>query len=309
MLPVKPGASLLNAVFMRWQYEDRATQGQITMIADDACLKGEGFIHGQRERERLSTFVFNRSQEQKVQIDGITYIMPPRTALPLVANQHFVFEKPEELTAWQFNREFYCIADHDAEVGCVGFVFHGIVHPMFIALSDEDLQSLELSEKLYLEDFALKDGLQGEMLRSLLKRLIIHITRLAKKQAPCYEHVSDEKMDTVRKFRLLVEIHYKQQHEVQYYAAAMNKSPKTLTNLFRMCNYPSPSAVIQDRIILEAKRYMHYTDKSAKEIAYELGFNSAAHFSRFFKLKTGNNISLFRSAGVDTLNTGEEARD
>ena len=78
---------------------------------------------------------------------------------------------------------------------------------------------------------------------------------------------------------------------MQFYAQTMNKSPKTLTNLFGLCNYPSPSELIRRRIILEAKRYLYFTDKSAKEVADDLGFASPAHFSRFFKSATGVNFS------------------
>ena len=41
--------------------------------------------------------------------------------------------------------------------------------------------------------------------------------------------------------------------------------------------------MIQDRIILEAKRLLIYTDKSAKQITYDLGFEDSAYFSNFFK--------------------------
>ncbi|ULT24850.1 helix-turn-helix domain-containing protein [Sphingobacterium sp. E70] len=58
--------------------------------------------------------------------------------------------------------------------------------------------------------------------------------------------------------------------------------------------FPSPSSLIQKRIMLEAKRYLNYTDRSAKEIAYQLGFISPAHFSRFFKQHAGDTISAFR---------------
>jgi AraC-like DNA-binding protein len=54
--------------------------------------------------------------------------------------------------------------------------------------------------------------------------------------------------------------------------------------------------LIQRRIILEAKRYLYYTDKSAKEVAAELGFTSAAHFSRYFKAGAGANFSEFSGA-------------
>lgn len=98
-------------------------------------------------------------------------------------------------------------------------------------------------------------------------------------------------MDIIRRFNLLLEVHFRTRHEVQFYAQTMNKSPKTLTNLFGLCNYPSPSELIRRRIILEAKRYLYFTDKSAKEVADALGFTSTAHFSRFFKAGTGMNFS------------------
>lgn len=280
---------------MKLEFSNNATGGQLVMILNSSTLKGEGMM--KHERDTNNTFVINKSSEaQEVMIDEMAYSMPGRSLLPLVSNQHFVFERPEDLIAWQFNREFYCIVDHDAEVGCVGFLFYGIHHPLFITLSEGDLESFSIIEKLFLEDMRQKDRMQGEMLRTLLKRLIIKSTRMAKIQTNSHELLTDEKLDIIRGFNLTLEIHFKEQHEVSYYASKLNKSPKTLTNLFHLCGYPSPSSLIHKRIILEAKRYLYYTNKSGKEICYELGFDSPAHFSRFFKLKTGNNLSSFRKS-------------
>jgi len=278
---------------MKWQFDDKSTNGQFIVSIGDTALKGEGMLNG--KKEMINTIVCNTGGMQKVIIDNISYTMPASCVLPLVANQHFMFEQPENLVAWQFNRDFYCIVDHDAEVGCVGFLFYGIRHPLFIALSPEEAESISLIGTLCVEDMTVKDKMQGEMLRTLLKRLIIKITRIAKKQTENYEHFTDEKMDTIRRFNLLLETYYRTRHEVQFYARAMNKSPKTLTNIFGLCNYPSPSKLIQKRIILEAKRYLYYTGKSAKEVADELGFTSTAHFSRFFKANTGINFSAFKT--------------
>jgi len=52
--------------------------------------------------------------------------------------------------------------------------------------------------------------------------------------------------------------------------------------------------IIQERIIQEAKRLFYYTEKSAKEIALELGFEDAGHFSRFFKNQTELSPSDFK---------------
>jgi len=278
---------------MKWQFEDRLTQGKFMIRVGDPTLKGEGLING--KKEMINTIVYNMGDEQGVIIDKITYTMPGRSVLPLVANQHFQFAEPENLVAWQFNRDFYCIADHDAEVGCVGFLFYGIRHPMFIALSPKEMESISVIETQCMEDMEVKDKMQGEMLRTLLKRLIINITRIAKQQSECYQRLSEDRMDVIRKFNLLLEVNFRSQHEVQFYALTMNRSPKTLTNLFALCNYPPPSRLIHRRLILEAKRYLYFSDKSAKEVAENLGFSSTAHFSRFFKAGTGMNFSEGRS--------------
>lgn len=81
---------------------------------------------------------------------------------------------------------------------------------------------------------------------------------------------------------------------MKFYADALNKAPKTLSDVFAKLNQPTPSSAIRDRILLEAKRYLHYTPKSAKEIAYALGFEDPAHFSRFFKANTGKSITPWK---------------
>ncbi|WP_104383026.1 AraC family transcriptional regulator [Sphingobacterium sp. HMA12] len=275
------------------EYNDTATAARFVMHNDNKMLSGKGLR--QQGSQPINTFIYNKGGEQKVLIDEITYTMPARCILPLVSNQHFIFEYPDSLTAWQFNREFYCIVDHDAEVGCVGFLFYGIRHPMFITLNDDAAGEMSHLEKVFSNELMVKDNFQGEMLRTLLKRVIINTTRIAKLQSESYQQFPDEKMDIVRKFALLLECNFKQEHEVRFYAAALNKSPKTLSNVFSLLKQPAPSVLIRNRIMLEAKRYFHYTDKSAKEVAYELGFESPAHFSRFFKMYSGTNISAFKN--------------
>jgi AraC-like DNA-binding protein len=274
---------------MKWQFEDKATRGKFIMSIGDPSFRGEGLLNG--KKEMINTIVFNTGEEQQVVIDNIPYTLPADAILPLVANQTFSFGDTGGLVAWQFNRDFYCIVDHDAEVGCVGFIFYGIEHPFFIRLSPKEKESIAQIRDQCLEDMHVEDKIQGEMLRTTLKRLIIHITRLARQQSAKDHCRGADRMDTIRKFNLLLEMHFRSRHEVQFYAQSMNKSPKTLTNLFSLCNYPSPSELIRRRIILEAKRYLYFTEKSAKEVADALGFASTAHFSKFFKAGAGMNFS------------------
>ncbi|MFN0293801.1 AraC family transcriptional regulator [Pedobacter helvus] len=275
------------------EYEDKSTLGRFIMHINNEQFKGMG-LRNTTTPIPINTFVFNKGVAQKVTIDEVAYVMPAAAILPLISNQHFSFEHPEALIAWQFNREFYCIVDHDAEVGCVGFLFYGLQHPMFIELNELEQEAMLQLEKVFVEEWQSRDSFQGEMLRTLLKHLMIKTTRIAKKQSESYQQFPEEKMDIVRKFSLLLEGAFKKQHGVSYYAEALHKSPKTLSNIFALLKQQAPSKLIQNRIVLEAKRYLHYTDKSAKEISFELGFESPAHFSRFFKMYAGKNVSEFR---------------
>ena len=101
-------------------------------------------------------------------------------------------------------------------------------------------------------------------------------------------------MDIVRQFNLLVEKRYKEWHQVQDYAGELNKSPKTLSNLFSKLSNKSPLKIIHDRIILEAKRLLIYTDYTIKEIAYEIGFEEVPPFNRLFKKMIQETPSEFR---------------
>src|SRR3546814_19105358 len=120
------------------------------------------------------------------------------------------------------------------------------------------------------------------MLRTLLKRVIIKTTRIAKQQSKNYNQFPDEKMDLIRKFSLLVEGNFKTEHEVRFYAAALNKSPKPLSNTFLFLKQPAPSVLIRNRIMLEDKRCLHYIVKSAQQITYDLGFERPDQLTLFF---------------------------
>ncbi len=237
------------------------------------------------------TIAWNRGKAQKVMIDEIEYEFAADTILPIMLNQSFKFERAEDIVAWQFNREFYCILNHDAEVGCVGFIFFGPSSTMFVNLDDEHIEKMQRLLELFVEEYESEEDIKGEMLRMLLVRLIIQTTRLAKKQYLDKAEVIEEKFNLLRQYNVLVEIHFRTERQVQFYAGLLNKSPKTISNIFSLYSKKTPLQIIQERVITEAKRLFYYTDKSVKEIADDLGFEDVAHFSKFFKNCTSQNPS------------------
>lgn len=281
---------------MIYRHNNPNTGAECNMIVEEPGF--DRTFYGRDRHNKLLTIAWNPGPASTVTIDGVNYVFPAQSLLCLMVNESFRFEDTAAIIAWQFNREFYCIVDHDKEVSCAGFLFYSSAQRLFIALDDTGERKMRILSEVFREEFETEDKIQGEMLQALLKRLIIMATRLARLQYTDQQTLTDDKLDTIRKYNMLVEHHYRNEHQVAFYASQLHKSPKTLSNLFALYNHSSPLAVIQERIQLEARRLLTYTDKSAKEIAYELGFEDATHFSKFFKKGAGQSPTDFRKGSI-----------
>jgi AraC family transcriptional activator of pobA len=277
---------------MKFKLRDEKTGGDLLLFTGES-----GFDRLYFSRDRLNkyfTIAWNPGESQIVTIDGTEHEFPSNTLLTLLFDQSFSFEKAADLVAWQFNREFYCIIDHDSEVSCVGFLF-GTTDHLFVTLDERAAQKTKLLFDVFFEEFKTNDNIQNEMLLVLLKRLIIHVTKLAKSEYVPKKKLPEEKFHVIRKFNLLVEAHFKTEHSVSFYAERLFKSPKTISNLFATYNHKTPSQVIQERILIEARRLLSYTEKPVKNITFELGFEDVSYFSNFFKKHTGSSPQEFRN--------------
>lgn len=214
--------------------------------------------------------------------------LTPHNMLELVSKEH-------QLMSFSFNREFYCINDHDHEVSCYGHLFYGSSEAPIVELCEKDRVSFNRLMEVFREEFETKDHIQGPMLQMLLKRMLIKSSRLVKEVMENPE-MPQNQLDVVRQFNVLVEMHYKEKHQVKDYADLLFKSPKTLSNLFAQYNDKSPLQVINERVTLEAKRQLSHTDKTIDELSYELGYHDAAHFSKFFKNQVGVSPNGFRKS-------------
>lgn len=227
-------------------------------------------------------FIWIRGENAEIVYEGSKISLPKDTILCLTVFQKIEFSTLEVARFIKFNREFYCVLNHDSEIGCKGILFYNINQLPFFQISPDELEKFELLWKMFEIEMQSVDELQLEMLQMMLKRFIILCTRTYKSQSNFLKLQSNE-ADIIREFNFLVEQHFKSKYSVKEYADLLNRSPKTLANIFRFLSDKTPTQIIQERRILEAKRLIRYTDKSIKEISYELGFEDIQTFSRFFK--------------------------
>ncbi len=189
-------------------------------------------------------------------------------------------EKIKTAYRLSFTRDFYCIQTHDREVACNGVLFNNVYETPFIKPCKEDRKRLDSIMEGLMEEFKNSKTAQYDMLQTYLKQFIVHSVRIQK----THIEITDSKETKLFKdFSLLLDQNFKTIHSVTNYATRLGVSPKSLTKHFQKLGSETPSDIIKNRIILEAKRQLVYTDNSVKHIAYDLGFNDAAYFTRFFK--------------------------
>ncbi len=232
------------------------------------------------------TLLWIVSNYAKLVIDAVDYSFKEDQIICLTELHKVKIVKTGEVRLLRFNRPFYCIQDHDSEVGCNGILFFGASNIPNLVIEGKDKDILITVWKMLIIEMQTRDNLQHEMLQMMLKRILILSTRIYKDQHNI-QTLDKENLNLVRSFNYMVEKHFKEKHTVAEYANLLNKSPKTLSNLFKSLDSKTPIQYIQDRIMLEARRLLKYTDKGVSEIGYELGYSDVQSFSRFFKRQEG----------------------
>ena len=236
-------------------------------------------------RSELSLLWFTTDNNQ-LKVDYVDHVFNTNNLTFITEFHKIELDKIVGLKLLRFNKPFYCILDHDSEVGCKGVLYYGASNLPIIEIPTDDIEILETVWRVLYMELESKDSLQLEMLQMMLKRILILCTRIYKSQLN-FQSTDKVNTDIIREFNFLVETHFKEMHSVVDYASLLHKAPKTLSNLFKKLGDKTPVQFIQDRLLLEAHRLLKYSDKTVSEIGFELGFNDIQTFSRFFKNQEG----------------------
>ena len=143
-----------------------------------------------------------------------------------------------------------------------------------------------------LNAFSGRDFARAQILRSLAGLVLGQVARAlagagaASDAAPAPELLA--------RFEALIDAHYLQHWGVADYAQALAVSAAHLSRLTRGATGRPASALIEDRLIREARRNLVYTNLPVSRIAYALGFEDPAYFTRVFTRATGLSPRAFR---------------
>lgn len=211
------------------------------------------------------------------------------TPLQKLAIQH---NTPLKGFAIQFHGDFYCIEYHKERVSCNGLLFNNIYIEPSVSLTTTDAAVFETLCMDMMNEFSAGEP-DEVVLRSYLQLFLAKSSSIKLKTmaGPVAEKEKDEQMSA---FMQLLEQHYLTLHKPADYAELLAMTPNNLAKKSQRYFGKSPSLMIQERLVLEAKKKLHLTRQSIKEIAYALNFSDEFYFSRFFKKFTKVSPQLFR---------------
>lgn len=163
-----------------------------------------------------------------------------------------------------------------------------------LILSDIDFEeTVQLIEKIKLEYFAKADGFERIVYHYMIL-LMLNWHREYKKQYP-NENAKNKLSPIIEKFLKYAEESYKKHYTIQHYASQIGITASHLTETCHKETGKTASHILHEHITSEAKKLLYHTNQSVKEIAFTFGYSDPAHFTRFFKNKTGYSPTDYRN--------------
>lgn len=251
------------------------------------------------QRNNYFTLILITSGEGIATVDLCDYPFQENALFAFYPYQPFMLqsEKPIMGISIQFHHDFFCIYRHQKEIAANGILFNNVYQQPFIGLNEFSKSSIlnlingianELKQDAFRKD---------EVLISYLKILLVTATRIKLEQQTIQnsDTVNIKQQFVIQNLKNAIEDNFRTKHSASDYADLLNQTPASLARITKNHFNKTLSDLITERIIIEAKRELYLTDKTIKEIAYELGYEDEYYFSRLFKNKTDISPQNYRN--------------
>lgn len=191
-----------------------------------------------------------------------------------------------------FNADFLLLSDENYDLLYNSGLFYNYNGAATISVTyemQEELEGLALKMQKEFQNYFL---LRSEIIRGYLKIFLIYLTRqFERSQKDVHQ---SRNVELVKNFFQSLEKNFITKKMVADYAVELAVTPNYLNEVVKKVSGFPASEHIKQRVVLEAKRQAAYSEVSMKEIAYSLGFDDVAHFSKYFKNATGINFTDFK---------------
>lgn len=248
----------------------------------------------ERSTERYLLLLFEG--EGSFSVDLTNYYFKGYTVLFLTPCQHIRLCSNCPIRCWEltFHGDFYCIEYHKKEVACNGLLFNNIYSEPYLVLDQVAYDELLFYFLKIQNELNVVSAFSDAVLRSYLQLILALCSRMKQEQIQIEQSTDMKRHHDIVQLQQLFDSYYLKHREVAFYAGMLGLSPSALNKRTKLCFGKTPSQLIQERVILEAKKQLHLTRKSVKEIAAYLEFTDEFYFSRYFKKLVGISPAHFR---------------
>lgn len=169
--------------------------------------------------------------------------------------------------------------------------------PMTLACSRYATHDLAQIFGAFAEDFERTGSGRTLALEGWLAVVLARVLRLSQAFEGSLDADARSRRALVARFRELIGRSLGESKTVAEYAAALNVSESQLRKACLSVAAQPPIKIVHGRVLFEAKRQLLYTSKAVSEIAYALGFDDPAYFTRFFSRRAGMSPRAYRARG------------
>jgi AraC family transcriptional activator of pobA len=245
-------------------------------------------------RKDYYLFVFVKNGNSRHWIDFTPYTLKPNTFYFTVPHQVHLKEQSEPLEGILacFTEEFLQLEENSMLTQLP--IIQNPDNGHELSLQPQDVEFVEDMMLKMLTEFNAGHDWRNQMLQAYLRVLLIYLSRLYTEQFDTKRLLPDRVL--LKKFRGLIEDNYLGLHHVAAYAEVLNITPGYLNDVVKQQSGKTAIVHIHERLIVESKRKLMHTGLSVKQIAYELGFEDAAYFNRFFKRITNTTPVGYRTS-------------
>lgn len=227
-------------------------------------------------------------------IDFETYNITENTILFISKDQVHSFDDNLDVKGWlvHFNDIFFMHSDVD--IFLKYNIFNHLRNPCF-TINSATVESAECYIQLIRKELSNKYQFgHHEVIRYLLKSMLITLNRTYRNSEETKLKLSSSYEEHFFKFKNLIENYYSEGLSIKEYADLLKISTKTLSTITKEVVAKSPSQLISERIILEARRLLQFTPLQIGEIAFQLGFEDVSYFIKYFKKYLGSSPKVYR---------------
>lgn len=269
---------------------------QIRRLRDLYYPRPQVVKNERHHRHNFQELIWVASGAGQHEIDGKRLAIHPDTVYLIAQGQVHCFLEAKGIHGYVLSFTDDFLPDSATPAGrFYHALFNNVQTLPALHIDKKDSQSIKQLLKLIDEEYEhTYPTADVAVLQHLLQALLIKIERLLYDSATAHEN-SEADNSLLSRFLTVLEANYTIHHDVEFYTQALATTPRQLSAAVKQHLGKTAKQIIEERLILEAKRNLRFTDMKIKTIAEQLGFSDSSYFSKVFRRHAKTSPQAFKA--------------